>query len=144
MLFLFLMVLNVAGVMYFGIHLPYHWAISALLSILLYFVISLFICAFVLLMGLWLGKTDKLVLKKKRRYWVRYRDETSTEVITPNSSGLVIANSAFTETHFDTEELCPYVVFEYYNIGGWRRFLVPEFYNDTIKVILYLPSEDEA
>lgn len=34
MLFLFLMVLNIAGVVYFGIHLPYHWAVSTLLSIL--------------------------------------------------------------------------------------------------------------
>jgi hypothetical protein len=98
----------------------------------------------VLFLSLWLGKTDKLVLKKKRRYWVRYRDDSITEVITPNSSGIVIDNFSFTETRFDTEELCPYVVFEYYNIGGWRRFLVPELYDDTIKVILYLPSEDET
>ena len=144
MLFFFLMALNVASTICFSINLPYHWSISMLLSLLIYFVFSFFTCVIVLFVSLWLGKTDKLVLKKKRRYWVRYRDDSGTEIITPNSSGLVIDNSSFTETRFDTEELCPYVVFEYYNIGGWRRFLVPELYEDTIKVILYLPSEDEA
>ena len=144
MLFLFLTICSMVAAIICGINMPYHWSISVFLSLIIYFLFSFFTCIIVLLLSLWLGKTDKLVLKKKRRYWVRYHDETSTEVITPNSSALVIDNFSFTETRFDTEELCPYVVFEYYNIGGWRRFLVPEFYKDTIKVILYLPSEDEA
>ena len=144
MLFLFLTILNIAGVVYFGIHLPYHWTISVLLSILLYFAISIFICGIVTFLSLWLGKTDKPVLKKKRCYWVRYRDDSITEVVMPDSSGLVIDNFSFSETRFDTEETCPYVVFEHYNISRWRRFLLLELYKDTIKIILYLPSEDEA
>ena len=144
MLFLFLMTFNVASAIYFGVNLPYHWTISVLLSILLYFVISFFTYGIMFLLLLWLGKTDKLVLKKKRRYWVRYRDDSVTEVVMPDSSGLVIDNSSFAETRFDTKELCPYVVFEHYNIGGWRRFFLPELYKDTIKIILYLPSEDEV
>lgn len=143
MLFLFLTILNIASVIYFSIHLPCHWTISALLSIF-YFVNSVFICGIVMFLSLWLGKTDKPVLKKKRRYWVRYRDDSITEVVLPDSSGLVIDNFSFSETRFDTEETCPYVVFEYYNISRWRRFLLLELYKDTIKIILYLPSEDEA
>lgn len=136
MLFLFLTVCSMVAAIIYGINMPYHWSISSLLSLLIYFLFSFFTCMIVLLLSLWLGKTDKLVLKKKRRYWVRYRDDSITEVVMPDSSSLVINNFSFTETRFDTKELCPYVVFEHYNIGGWRRFLVPELYEDTIKIIL--------
>lgn len=143
MLNLILMILHSIGTLIFCTK-SYATIFSATI---LWIVGSAIILIFCGLLSMHLGKNVKPVLKKKERYWVRYRDQNITEVVKANSSALVINNSAFAETLFDTEELCPYVIFEYYNVSGWYWFLflfMEDAGPDMVKKILYLPSEDEA
>jgi hypothetical protein len=94
--------------------------------------------------SLLLGRTDKFVLRKKTRYFVRGRTDDYFRVLLDDGEIAVIPVSEITETRTDTEELCPYVEIEHYNIGGWRDFFLLRMYEDTLKFILYLPSEDET
>ena len=93
-------------------------------------------------LSLLLGRTDKLVLRKKTRYFVRERTDDYFKVLFNDGAVAVIPISEITETRTDTEELCPYIEIEHYNISGWRKLLLLPVYEDTLKCILYLPSKD--
>lgn len=144
MIFIILMLGSVASAIYTGLNLPCHWIIATLLGLVVYFILASAACLISVFVSLLLGKTDKLVLKKKNRYYVRERSDKLLHLSAGDNRTIVVPVSEITETRTDTEELCPYVVIEYYNIGGWRDFFLLRIYEDTLKFILYLPSEDET
>ena len=144
MIFIILMLGSIAGAIYTELNLPFHWIIATLLGLVVYFVLASMACLISVFVSLLLGKTDKLVLKKKNRYYVRERSDKLLHLSAGDNRTIVVPVSEITETRTDTEELCPYVEIEHYNIGGWRDFFLLRMYEDTLKFILYLPSEDET
>ena len=142
MIFIILMFGSIAGAIYTGLNLPFHWIIATLLGLIVYFILASAACLISVFVSLLLGKTDKLVLKKKNRYYVRERADKLLHLFTSDDRTIVVPVSEITETRTDTEELCPYIKIEYYNIGGWRKLLLLPVYEDTVKYILYLPSKD--
>jgi hypothetical protein len=127
---------------YAAINLPCHPLLSALLALAIYFVTASLSAVITVFLSLLLGRTDKLVLRKKTRYFVRERTDDYFKVLFNDGAVAVIPISEITETRTDTEELCPYIEIEHYNIGRWRKLLLLPVYEDTLKCILYLPSED--
>ena len=144
MLFMFLMAGSGCLSVYAAINLPCHPLLSALLAFVIYFVTASLSTVIAVFLSLLLGKTDTFVLRKKTRYFVRERTDEYFRVFLSNERTAVIPISEITETRTDTEELCLYVEIEHYNIGGWRDFFLLRMYEDTLKFILYLPSEDET
>ena len=142
MLFMFLMAGSVYLSVYALINLPCHPLLSALLSFAIYFVTASLSAIIATFLSLLLGKTDKFVLRKKTRYYVRERTDEHFRVFLGDGRTAVLPISEITETRSDTEELCPYIEIEHYNIGGWRKLLLLSVYKDRLKYILYLPSED--
>ena len=144
MLFMFLMAGSVYLSVYALINLPCHPLLSALLAFAIYFVTASLSTIITVFLSLLLGRTDKLVLKKKNRYYVRECTDEHFRVLLGDGKVAVIPISEITETRTDTEELCPYIEIEHYNISGWRKLLLLPVYEDTLKCILYLPSKDET
>ena len=143
MIFMFLMAGSVYLSVYAAINLPCHPLLSALLAFAIYFVTASLSTIITVFLSLLLGRTDKFVLRKKIRYFVREHTDEYFRVLLGDGRIAVIPVSEITETRTDTKELCPYVEIEHYNIGGWRKLLLLSVYEDTLKYILYLPSEDE-
>jgi hypothetical protein len=127
---------------YAAINLPCHPLFSALLAFVIYFVTASLSTVIAIFLSMLLGKTDKFVLRKKIQYFVRERTDEYFRVLLGDGRIAVIPISEITETRTDTEELCPYIEIEHYNTGGWRKLLLLPVYEDTLKYILYLPSED--
>lgn len=141
MIFIILMLGSIAGAIYTGLNLPFHWIIATLLGLVVYFVLAAATCIISVFVSLLLGKTDKLVLKKKNHYYVRERSDKLLHLFAGDGKTIVVPVSEITETRTDTEELCPYVEIEHYNIGGWRDFFLLRMYEDTVKYILYTNDE---
>ena len=141
-MFIFLIAGSVYLSMYAAINLPCHPLLSALLALIIYFVTASLSAIITVFLSLLLGKTDKFVLREKTRYFVRERTDEYFRVLLDDERIAVIPISEITETRTDTEELCPYIEVEHYNIGGWRKLLLLFVYEDRLKYILYLPSED--
>ena len=141
MIFMFLMAGSVYLSVYAAINLPCHPLLSALLASVIYFVTASLSAIITSSLSLLLGKTDKLVLRKKTRYFVQERAGNYFNVLLDNGGTAVIPVSEITETRTDTEELCPYIEIEHYNIGGWRKLLLLSVYEDTLKCILYTNDE---
>ena len=141
-MFIFLIAGSVYLSMYAAINLPCHPLLSALLALIIYFVTASLSAIITVFLSLLLGKTDKFVLREKTRYFVRERTDEYFRVLLDDERIAVIPISEITETRADTEELCPYIEIEHYNIGGWRKLLLLSVYEDRLKYILYLPSED--
>ena len=142
MVFMFLMAGSVYLSVYAAINLPCHPLLSALLAFVIYFVTASLSTIIAMFLSLLLGRTDKFVLRKKTRYFVRERTDDYFKVLCNDGAVAVIPISEITETRTDTEELCPYIEIEHYNISGWRKLLLLPVYEDTLKCILYLPSKD--
>lgn len=126
---------------YATINLPCHPLLSALLSLAIYFVTASLLTLIAAFLSLLLGKTDKFVLRKKTRYFVQERAGNYFTVLLDDEKTAVIPISEITETRTDTEELCPYIEIEHYNIGGWRKLLLFSVYADRLKYILYTNDE---
>ena len=141
MIFMFLMAGSVYLSVYAAINLPCHPLLSALLAFVIYFVTASLSAIIASSLSRLLGKTDKLVLRKKTRYFVRERAGDYFNVLLDNGGIAVIPVSEITETRTDTEDLCPYIEIEHYNIGGWRKLLLLSVYEDTLKCILYTNDE---
>jgi hypothetical protein len=127
--------------MHAAINLPYPPLLSALLALAIYFITASLSTIIAVFLSLLLGRTDKFVLKKKTRYFVRERTDDYFKVLLDDGTIAVIPISEITETSTDTEELCPYIEVEHYNIGGWRKLLLLSVYEDTLKCILYTNDE---
>ena len=138
---MFLMAGSVYLSVYAAINLPCHPLLSALLAFVIYFVTASLSTIITVFLSLLLGKTDKFVLRKKTRYFVREHTDEYFKVLLGDGSVAVIPISEITETRTDTEELCPYIEIEHYNIGGWRKLLLLSVYEDTLKFILYTNDE---
>lgn len=141
MIFIILTLGSVAGAIYTGLNLPFHWIIATLLGLVVYFVLASMACLISVFLSLLLGKTDKLVLKKKNRYYVRERSDKLLHLSAGDNRTIVVPVSEITETRTDTEELCPYIEIEHYNIGGWRKLFLLSVYADRLKYILYTNDE---
>lgn len=141
MIFIILMLGSVAGAIYTGLNLPFHWIIATLLGLIVYFILASAACLISVFLSLLLGRTDKFVLRKKTRYFVRERTDDYFRVLLDDGAIAVIPVSEITETRTDTEELCPYIEIEHYNIGGWRKLLLLSVYADRLKYILYTNDE---
>ena len=141
MIFMFLMAGSVYLSVYAAINLPCHPLLSALLSFAIYFVTASLLTLIAAFLSLLLGRTDKFVLRKKTRYFVRERTNDYFTVLLDDGKTAVIPISEITETRTDTEELCPYIEIEHYNIGGWRKLLLFSVYEDRLKYILYTNDE---
>lgn len=141
MIFIFLMAGSVYLSVYALINLPCHPLLSALLSFAIYFVTASLSTIIAMFLSLLLGRTDKFVLRKKTRYFVRERTDEYFTVLLDDGRIAVIPVSEITETRTDTEELYPYIEVEHYNIGGWRKLLLLSVYEDTLKCILYTNDE---
>ena len=142
MIFMFLMAGSVYLSVYALINLPCHPLLSALLAFAIYFVTASLSAIIAMFLSLLLGRTDKFVLRKKTRYFVRERTDDYFRVLLDDGATAVIPVSEIAETRTDTEELCPYIEIERYNISGWRKLLLLPVYEDTLKCILYLPFKD--
>lgn len=142
MIFIILMLGSIAGAIYTGLNLPHHWIIATLLGLVVYLVLAAATCIISVFVSLLLGKTDKLVLKKKNRYYVRECSDKLLHLFTNDNRTIFVPVSEITETRTDTEELCPYIEIEHYNIGGWRKLLLLSVYKDELKYILYSPPKD--
>ena len=141
MIFMLLMAGSVYLSVYALINLPCHPLLSALLAFAIYFVTASLSTIIAVFLSLLLGRTDKLVLRKKTRYFVRGRTDEYFRVLLDDGAIAVIPVSEITETRTDTEELCPYIEIEHYNIGGWRKLLLLSVYADRLKYILYTNDE---
>lgn len=141
MIFMFLMAGSVYLSVYALINLPCHPLLSALLAFAIYFVTASLSTIITVFLSLLLGRTDKFVLRKKTRYYVRERTDEYFRVLLDNGKIAVIPVSEITETRTDTEELCPYIEIEHYNIGGWRKLFLLSVYADRLKYILYTNDE---
>lgn len=126
---------------YAAVNLPYHPLLSALLAFAIYFATTILSIIITVFLSLLLGKTDKLILRKKTRYYVRERTDDYFRVLLGDGRIAVIPISEITETRTDTEELCPYIEIEHYNIGGWRKLFLLSVYEDRLKYILYTNDE---
>lgn len=126
---------------YAAVNLSCHPLFSALLASVIYFVTASLSAITACSLSLLLGKTDKLVLRKKTRYSVQERIGDYFTVLLNDGGTAVIPISEITETRTDTEELCSYIEIEHYNIGGWRKLLLLSVYEDTLKCILYTNDE---
>jgi hypothetical protein len=138
---MFLMAGSVYLSVYALINLPCHPLLSALLAFVIYFVTASLSAIIAASLSLLLGRTDKFVLRKKTRYFVRERTDDYFRVLLDDGEIAVIPVSEITETRTDTEELCPYIEIEHYNIGGWRKLLLLSIYADRLKYILYTNDE---
>jgi hypothetical protein len=138
---MFLMAGSVYLSVYALINLPCHPLLSALLAFVIYFVTASLSAIITVFLSLLLGRTDKFVLRKKTRYFVRERTDEYFRVLLGDERTAVIPVSEITETRTDTEELCPYIEIEHYNIGGWRKLLLLSIYADRLKYILYTNDE---
>lgn len=138
---MFLMAGSVYLSVYAAINLPCHPLLSALLACAVYFVTASLSIIITVFLSLLLGKTDKFVLRKKTRYFVRERTDEYFRVLLGDGRIAVIPVSEITETRADTEELCPYIEIEHYNIGGWRKLFLLSVYTDRLKYILYTNDE---
>ena len=141
MIFMFLMAGSVYLSVYAAINLPCHPLLSALLAFAIYFVTASLSTIITVFLSLLLGRTDKFVLRKKTRYFVRERTDDYFRVLLGDGQTAVIPVSEITETRTDTEELCPYIEIEHYNIGGWRKLFLLSVYTDRLKYILYTNDE---
>lgn len=141
MIFMFLMAGSVYLSVYAAVNLSCHPLLSALLASVIYFVTASLSAIITSSLSLLLGKTDKLVLRKKTRYFVQERTDDYFTILLDDGEITVIPISGITETRTDTEELCPYIEIEHYNIGGWRKLLLLSVYEDTLKCILYTNDE---
>ena len=141
MIFMFLMAGSVCLSVYAAINLPCHPLLSALLAFAIYFVTASLSTVITVFLSLLLGRTDKFVLRKKTRYFVRERTDEHFRVLLGDGQTAVIPVSEITETRTDTEELCPYIEIEHYNIGGWRKLFLLSVYADRLKYILYTNDE---
>ena len=138
---MFLMAGSVYLSVYALINLPCHPLLSALLAFAIYFVTASLSTIITVFLSLLLGRTDKFVLRKKTRYFVRERTDDYFRVLLDDGETAVIPVSEITETRTDTEELCPYIEIEHYNIGGWRKLFLLSVYADRLKYILYTNDE---
>lgn len=138
---MFLMAGSVYLSVYAAINLPCHPLLSALLAFAIYFVTASLSIIITVFLSLLLGRTDKFVLRKKTRYFVRERTDDYFRVLLGDGRIAVIPVSEITETRTDTEELCPYIEIEHYNIGGWRKLFLLSVYTDRLKYILYTNDE---
>lgn len=141
MLFMFLMAGSVYLSVYALINLPCHPLLSALLAFVIYFVTASLSTIIAVFLSLLLGRTDKFVLRKKTRYYVREFSDGYIKFFADDARTIVVPILDITETRTDTEELCPYIEIEHYNIGGWRKLFLLSIYEDTIKYILYTNDE---
>jgi hypothetical protein len=95
-------------------------------------------------LSLWLGKTDKYVLREKRRYYIT---EDKDNIITVHgyetNQKFKTSRDFMDEIHKDPVELCPYVEIEIYNTGGWRRWLLLDAYPNEYRYVLYEPTKEE-
>jgi hypothetical protein len=126
---------------YAGVNFPGNSALAALIAFGIYTVLVSLSTIFSVFVSLLLGKTDKLVLKKKVRHFIKQRSESHVELVGEDEIAIIVPHSEITETHTDTKGLGPHVVIEHYGIGGWRSFFLLPVYEDTLKFILY---EDET
>lgn len=141
MISMFLIAGSVYLSVYAAMNLPCHPLLSALLAFVIYFATANLSAIIAVSLSLLLGKTDKFVLRKKTRYLVQERAGNYFTVLLDDGKTAVIPISEITETRTDTEELCPYIEIEHYNIGGWRKLLLLSVYEDTLKCILYTNDE---
>ena len=141
MVFMFLMAGSVYLSVYAAINLPCHPLLSTLLAFVIYFITASLSIIITVFLSLLLGKTDKLILRKKTRYYVRERTDDYFRVLLDDGEIAVIPISEITETRTDTEELCPYIEIEHYNIGGWRKLFLLSVYADRLKYIIYTNDE---
>lgn len=141
MIFMLLMAGSVYLSVYAAINLPCHPLLSALLAFAIYFITASLSAIIAVFLSLLLGKTDKFVLRRKTRYYVRERTDDYFRVLLNDERIAVIPISEITETRTDTEELCPYIEIEHYNIGGWRKLLLLSVHEDIVKCILYTNDE---
>lgn len=142
MLFGIFMTFGIFLAVKFALCLPFHWVFCMLIGILTY---SFFVAAaggLTVVVSMLLGKSGQTHLKKSRHYFVKSRDESYTYLYSGDGFIITVPNSEIAETHIDTSEQHPYMMVDYYNIGGWRRWLLVETYKDKPVYTLYLPSED--
>ena len=104
-------------------------------------VIWIFLGAFGGQMQRRLGKLGQTVLKEKNRYWIR---DIQDGLIYTNDERDILDISSIDEIRTDTEELCPYIVVEYYDTPFIHRVLFPDAGRAFTKKILYLPPKDET
>jgi hypothetical protein len=95
-------------------------------------------------LSLLLGRSDKEVLLKKERYWIRNRKNDIYYIYSLDEDPLSVHTSYITETRTDTKTLLPYFEIEYYGLGGWRKFLLLDLYTHPRRIILYNPIKDET
>ena len=90
------------------------------------------------LLSLWLGKTSQTVLKKTTSIPIIHLDSDSCTL----QGGAEINLSTVDDTIFVDDDIQPYIVVNRYNIGGWRRWLLFELYDDKIQYLIYLPKNN--
>lgn len=90
------------------------------------------------LLSLWLGKTSQTVLRKTISVPIIHLDSDSCTL----QGGAEINLSAVDDTIFVDDDIQPYIVVNRYNIGGWRRWLLFELYDDKIQYFVYLPKNN--
>ena len=143
MLFWILYLLTLISTFYVGFHAPLSPQWNFLLAAAINFVgaaLSIGICVF---FSLLLGKRDKFVLRKTQLYFVAYHTKDKLVLNDYKGGTFVIPRTDIAEVKTSETELCPYVEIQYYNIGGWRKFLLWDIYDNQIRFVLYTPVETE-
>ena len=92
------------------------------------------------LLSLWLGKTSQTVLKKTISIPIIHLDSDSCTL----QGGAEINLSTVDNIIFVDDDIQPYIVVNRYNIGGWRRWLLFELYDDRIQYFVYLPKNNKT
>ena len=139
MIFFILICVSVLAAIFAAVQEP-----NAFISIIV-FIAVLDLCLiisgiFTYLLSMWLGKSDKYVLRETRLYPVELKDaftlrrlDTGAESNIPEGLEIIFSNKYTTPT----------LAVKHYGLGGWRKKLLVEVYPDTYKIILHLPKDEE-
>jgi hypothetical protein len=143
MIFWILYLLTLISTFYVGFNAPFSPLWNFLLAAAINFVgtvLSIGICAF---FSLLLGKRDKFVLRKTQIYFVAFYTKDKLVLNDYKGGSFIIPRTDIAEVKTSEIELCPYVEVQYYNIGGWRKILLWDMYDNQIRFVLYMPVETE-
>lgn len=84
-----------------------------------------------------LGKPVHFVLRENQSYEVIYMDDNIIKIY----NGEILAKNELHNTVYTNEVLRPTLEVKRFNIGGWRKELLAELYDDEFEYTLYLPVE---
>jgi hypothetical protein len=114
-----------------------------LMGFTIYFCFSVLSFFFAVGVSMLLGRKDKYVLRRKRRYFITEYNDEYVKMRDFDGHFEKFALCLMDEIHY-CDVLTPYVDVEYYNHGGWRKIWLLDTYDDEVKYKCYLPDKTKS